>query len=464
MICECTGGFGTWNSEGTILFGTPHQPIHRISASGGKPARVFNFDTAREEATEAGPYFLPDGNHFLYSGFAKGDGASMLGSLDGKTRRFLFTNTESPALYAPNPAGGGWLLYVAGGQLFARPFNAEKGEITGGPALVADSIGGGASWSTSANGLLTFRHTYSHRSQLTWFDRKGAQVGTSAESGNLDRPRISPDQKTVAFVRTEARNSDIWLLDIARNASTRFTSNPGADGYPVWSTDGNRILFLSTRQHERVLMERPANGVSSETILLKEDAVRSKFYGVSMLFILPTGQTADGRRIVATEIYGSNAMVWLLSTVENVKPVLLAEGADATISPDGRWLLYVSNISRPEAFVQSLPKEAGGPPSVAGRWQISTAGGGNPVWRGDGKEIFYLASDGKMMAVPIESNENFFRPGAPKPLFQTRLLPGPFRDYDVARDGKRFLLNVPLADNENEPITVIVNWPKLLEK
>jgi hypothetical protein len=120
--------------------------------------------------------------------------------------------------------------------------------------------------------------------------------------------------------------------------------------------------------------------------------------------------------------------------------------------------LFSSGIARPDVFVQSVPPERGG------KWQISIAGGGNGVWRGDGKEIFYLSADGKMMSVAVESNETFFRPGTPKPLFQTRMIPSFFREYDVTRDGKRFLLNVPIADRGEEPITVIINWPKLLER
>jgi hypothetical protein len=126
------------------------------------------------------------------------------------------------------------------------------------------------------------------------------------------------------------------------------------------------------------------------------------------------------------------------------------------LSPDGQWLLFSSSVVRPEVFVQSVPPERGG------KWQISTAGGGNAVWRSDGKEIFYLAPDGKMMSVGVDSNGNSFRQGTPTPLFQTRMAPTPLREYDVTRDGKRFLLNAPIADSAEEPITVIVNWPKLV--
>ena len=139
---------------------------------------------------------------------------------------------------------------------------------------------------------------------------------------------------------------------------------------------------------------------------------------------------------------------------------------DGSFSPDGRWMLYASSpAGRHEVFVQSLPAEVGGAPNAVAKFQISTAGGSQPVWRADGKEIFYVALDGKMTAVPIEFGENFFRPGTPKPLFQTSLAAAPaLRDYDVTPDGQRFLLNQPVAEPGGPPITVIVNWPKLLQQ
>lgn len=145
---------------------------------------------------------------------------------------------------------------------------------------------------------------------------------------------------------------------------------------------------------------------------------------------------------------------------------------DGSISPDGRWLLYSSvPAARREVLVQSVPREVGGSDGAVGKWQISTEGGSQPVWRGDGKEIFFLAPDGTMMAVPVESSENSFRPGAPNPLFPTRLEFDPgvdlnrfSRQYDVTRDGQRFLLSQHVADATDAPITVVVNWPKLLEK
>src|SRR5262249_16118168 len=186
--------------------------------------------------------------------------------------------------------------------------------------------------------------------------------------------------------------------------------------------------------------------------------------GLPLATKLPTGLSPDGRWVVATEFTAGGVIVWFIPRLESLQPIRVAEGSDGAISPDGRWLLTVTALDHPTVFVEPLSDKAGGPPGGAPKWQISTAGGGSPAWRGDGKEIFYLAPDGTMMAAPVESGDNFFRPLSPKPLFQTRLLPARFRDYDVTSDGKRFLLNVLEAERGNEPITVIVNWPRLLKK
>jgi Tol biopolymer transport system component len=458
LICECAVGIGTWNSDGLILTNGRNAPIQRVSAAGGRPTTVFDFDRTRGEHWMGAPDFLPDGKRFIYGTFTP-QSSAVLASIDGKLRRPLFETRHSPAMYAPNPAGGGWLLYVDDGELLARAFDPAKGVVTGEPSLVVNTIPGGPSWSTSANGILAFRHDRANQSQLSWFSREGTALSAPIQTGNLNYPRISPDQKTIAFVRIEDRNSDIWLFDIPRNASARFTSEPEDDNYPVWSRDGSRIIHSSLRGNDRWIVERPANGVGQETLLRKGAGIRSPLLELPFNSLLPTDVSADGRWIITSEIAsGGTEVVSLLSREENAEPIRYTGAIDATLSPDGRWLLFSSGRIRPEVFVQSVPPQRGG------KWQISTAGGGNPVWRGDGKEIFYLAADGKMMSVVVESHENFFRPGASKPLFQTRMVPTVLREYDVTRDGHRFLLNVPVADQKEEPITVIINWPKLLQK
>jgi dipeptidyl aminopeptidase/acylaminoacyl peptidase len=409
------------------------------------------------------PDFLPGGTRFLYASLGK-ETACMLGSVSDGTRRYLFPNPESPALYAANPAGGGALFYIANGQLFARPFDPNGAQFLGDAKLIASGMGDGPVWSASANGLVAFRHRRPSRSELTWFDRAGTRLGALLEPGTLSHPRISPDQKSIAFVRTHGADSDIWLLDTRSRSLTRFTSDAGADGYPVWSHDGNRLTYSSTRGGERLIIGRSVNRLEPEAVLSRKRLVTSKYYGVPLLSLLPTAQSPDGRWIAATESFGASSNIWLVPNNGKGEPVRFTEGSDASVSPDGRWILYASGGSRPEIFVASVPVEAGGSSRSVGKWQISTAGGGNPVWRGDGKEIFYLAPDGKLISVPIESGETFFRPLPPRPLFQTRLISSLFREYDASADGKKFLLAVPSADDTNEPITVIVNWPRLLKE
>jgi serine/threonine protein kinase len=289
VICEYAAGAAAWNSQGTILFGLRDHPLQQVPASGGKPASLFGLDDSRGETWQAGPAFLPDGHHFIYDSAAN-EGGFVLASLDGKTRRLLAPVQNGASRYAPSPQGGGWLLYRTNNQLFARPLDPDKGQFTGEAALISDSIvGGGPGFSVSANGVLAFRHMRASLSQLTWFDRAGKQLSMPGESGNLKYPRISPDQTMAAFVRTEAGNPDIWLLDVAQNKSTRFTSDRGRDDFSVWSSDSSRIIYFSQREDEQLLVERPANSTGAETVLFKIPGVSSESSGVLYVSKVPTG-------------------------------------------------------------------------------------------------------------------------------------------------------------------------------
>jgi Tol biopolymer transport system component len=453
IIVDTTRGYGTSNAGGVTLFADVGKPVQRVATTGGTPAPVFELDGSRGEIAQNGPQFLPDGNHFLYMSNAQETGV-VFASLDGKTRRFLFAETNSPAYYAPNPAGGtGWLLYSVMNQLFARPFDPIKGEVTGQPVPIADSVNSGPTWSVSNNGVLMFRHFRPSQTQLTWFSRDGKPGGVVGEAGQLGRPRISPDQKTVALSRTSDGNSDVWLLDLVRNSTTRFTFEPGANSNPTWSADRQHVFYTSRRQNEFLLVERPASGIGAERIVTKTRAGA---------IATPSAASRDGQWLTLSEVGTGQVSLVLLSLADG-KSVPVAETASASqgsFSPDGRWLLYTLEVSgRNEVFVRTLPKEAGGS-GATGKWQISFSGGAQPTWRADGKEIFYLSPEGALMAVPFESAENFFRPGTPKELFQTR---NAF-SFDVTADGQRFLVNQPVSDSSVTPVTVIINWPQLLKK
>jgi Tol biopolymer transport system component len=457
IIADASGGsLGTSNADGVTLFSAVGKPIQRVSAAGGVPSPVFELDASRGEIAHNGPQFLPDGNHFLYVSNAREPGV-MFASLDGKTRRFLFAvgQSNSPVYYAPDPEGRtGWLLYsVLGGQLFARSFDPATGEVTGERVPLAESVPGGPSFSASNKGILMFRHNRPSPTQLTWFARNGKQVGVVGEAGTLGRPRISPDQQTVAFSRTSDGNSDVWLLDLARNSPTLFTLEPGAHSNPVWSADGQRLFYSSRRQNENLLVERPASGLGAERIVTQRGAGAAA---------LPSAASRDRQWLVVVENSIGQTRLALLSLVDD-KSVPVTETASASsgsVSPDGRWLLYTLNSDgRSEVFVRTLPKEAGGS-AAAGQWQITFSGGAEPKWSADGTEIFYLSPEGALMAVPVESGENFFRPGTPVELFQTREA----SSFDVTTNGQRFLVNQRVSDSSDTPVTVILNWPQLLKK
>ena len=462
-----------WNSEGTILVAMRDQPLHWVSASGGDPApRLWSG-------------YVPRGNLAGRAQLSAGWKALRLRQLctpKGAPCWHLWTarpaatwaRPESPG-YVPNPKGGGWLLYVTDGQLFARPLDPDKGQFTGEPVLVANAVGDLLGFSASTNGASRVP-SYARQSVSTHLVRSPGHAVERARrtrQSEISEDFAGPEDGCVCPHRG-AENADIWLLDLVRKQiGPVYLLIPGLDDYPVWSPDSSRIIFLSMRENERLLLERPADSTGSQTVLFKAPGDASVSFGLLFISKLPTSVSPDGRWVVASEWFAAGSIVWLIPRTGNGPPIRFTEGADGTVSPDGRWLLYATAgpdgrlgfaSSRPEVFVEALPRDPAGSRSADRKWQISTAGGANPVWRGDGKEIFYLGLDGKMMSVPVESGANFLHAGTPKPLFQTRLVPGGIRQYDVTRDGKRFLLNVPSPDSGDEPITVIVNWPKLLER
>jgi Tol biopolymer transport system component len=455
VICVTAGGPATWNSTGVILFGDDQGNIHRVPAAGGAPSIVF----ASGERLLHFPHFLPDGKRFVAHMTGKEIGV-LVGSLDGKTQPFPFPPATHAASYVPNPAGGGWILYRGAGtgtEAMAQPFDPDKGGFIGAAtAVVADPA---ISWTWSANGILAFRHSGGAigESQLTWFDRDGKQLGIAGDPGLIvpwGFPRISPDLKTIAFVRRDALQVDIWLFDTTRGIGTRFTSAPGINTAPNWSRDGSRIFYAA--RNGSTIVGQQANGLGGEAMIRSQPA--GQFY--------PTGVSPDSRWLVVLEAAPAPSRIVLFSLADG-KILPLVEGGqpiNGSISPDGQWLLYSSvPAHRREVFVQSLPADAGGPAVAVGRIQISTTGGTAPVWRRDGKEILYLALDGKLMAVSVKPGGIF---GLPQALFATRLNPQlqNLAYYDVTPDGQRFLIDQPVAHTGDVSITVIANWPALLAK
>jgi Tol biopolymer transport system component len=412
----------------------------------------------RGESAHRFPSFLPDGWHFLYLAFPTN--TIWVGSLDGKDATRLI-NADSQAEYA----APGYLLFVRQGTLMVQPFDADRAALNGEAISIAQQPmfdpGGSAAFSTSETGTLVVRTgPSSPTTQLMWVDRRGKSLGEIGQPGPYRNPAVSPDGTRIAIEALDFQNrtQDIWLIELAPGGASRFTFDPHNDIWPVWSPDGARIAFGSDRQAgEFDLYTKLSNGAASEELLLKSGAGT---------LAAPLSWSPDGALIVYRNYQPFSNMA-VLPLVGDRKPRPFEQvnfnQAQGQVSPNGRWLTYHSTESGTnEVYVQSFPKPGA-------KWQVSKNGGYHPKWRGDGTEIFYYGADGQLMAVTIKGDAAL-EIGATVPLFKPRLLNGPaaalgFRaQYDVTRDGQRFLLNVPVEDAPTPPITVVLNWTAGLKK
>src|SRR5262245_5939662 len=444
---------GTWNSDGTILFG-PAVGLFRIPAIGGEPVGMTGLDGG---AGFFQPYFLPDGRHFLYfQRSSAGSNALYVGQIDGLEKRRLL-DAESSAVYVPS----GQLLFVRQGTLFAQNFDAVRMEVTGNPFPVAENVrrtdanAPRVALSASAAGPIAYRAGFgSGQRQFVWFDRSGkeiAKVGASDNESSLE-PSLSPDGRQVALRRIVNGNSDIWFLELERAVLRRFTFDDTSESFPTWSADGKRIVFGSPRKDKVDLYLKSTSGSGNEELLLSTAQNKSAMdWSLDAHFLLFRSQTRDG-----------TYDLWAMSMDGERKPFPVVQTSfdepDGQFSPDGKWIAYQSNESgRFEIYIQPFP----GPGS---KTRISNNGGAQLRWRRDGKELFYVALDGRLMAVPIQfgANGQAVEPGAPVPLFVTRLggavTSSNRPQYMVSRDGQRFLMNTIAEEAGTSSITVILNW------
>jgi eukaryotic-like serine/threonine-protein kinase len=457
VICDDGGENArgmSWGSAGVILLGRKNL-IYRVPADGGSLTPVMQLDAARKETVHAVPVFLPDGNHFFYAiaSAEREKGGIFLGSLDGKTKSYLMPlgGRLNSIGYVPGH------LLLAGDDLIAQPFDEKSLTISGSPFPIVDGLG--IYWSASNNGMLLFQKasTASPNKQLTWFDRTGKQLGQLGAPANYLNIEISPAGDRVAVDTVADGNRDVWVIDVARAVPSRLTFDPASDWTPVWSPDGSQIAFASNRAGGTHVYLRPASGVGTDRLAFKSDSTE-----------IPVSWSRDGRYIVFSRFKtgGAGVDTWLLTLGGEPKASPFIESpfdkAQARISPDGRWITYVTNDSGTyQVVVQSFPDPNGG------RWQITAQGGIEPKWKHDGRELYYLALDGKLMAVPVTPDRTF-QAGSPTVLFQTPLVVNRAqsprdRRYDVAPDG-RFLVAVPAAAATQTPITVLVNWTGLTRR
>ena len=438
---------GTWDREGTIVFSRTAGPLYRISASGGEATVLTALDQSRQETGHFSPVFLPDGRRFVY-GAATDTGeepAIYLGSLDSKERKFLVNASSSGLAFAPP----GYLLFMRGETFMAQRFDTTKWEVLGEPFSIAEQVAG-SSFSVSDHGVLVYTVDDPGTDSLAWRDRSGKLIGRVNEPGIYKQIVLSPDEKRVAVERGQFRTSDIWLLELSSDILSRFSFHPARDADPIWSPDGQRVAFFCDRG---VLCQKSVGGSEVETLFDSE-----KLY-------FPEAWSPDGSTIVFHSFDSmqptlrNSVYAWQLG--EDEKPRRLLEDPfhkdELHISPNGKWISYNSNESgRSEVYVASFP-------DFSGRRQISRDGGCQALWRGDGKELFYLQLDGKLISVEAKAGSTL-ETGISKVLFQTgvNLYPG-FDQYCVTSDGQRFLFIEPV-EGKAEPIHVVLNWVEELER
>jgi serine/threonine protein kinase len=451
-LCDApTGRGGTWSKDGVILF-TPSGHLgvglYRISASGGTPVQITVPDKSLIEDSHRWPFFLPDGIHYLYSAIhlsGRRDLSSVyMGSLGSNEKRLVTKAGANAAYVAP------YLLFYRDQTLFGQPFDTRKLEPTGEPIPILTDIQywpriSEAVFAASGTGLLVAQKAGdSGASQLLWFDRKGQQIGIVLKPGIYGNISLSLNGKAVASDTTDpaSQNTDVWTYDLENQSAKRLTFDPAIDSTPIWSPDGSRMVFGSNRGTNFDLYLKDTNGAQEEKPILQEGPDR-----------FPTDWSRDGKYI----LYERGADLWFI-TIPEFHPTQFLKASSTLkggrFSPDGKWIAYSSNESgRWEVYVTSFPE-------AHGKWQVSNAGGVEPKWRGDGKELFYLSSDSKMMAVPVKTSSNF-DPGTPMLLFQANpremLATSEQFSYEVSQDGQKFLINTHLK-TAMTPMSVVLNW------
>ncbi len=453
VLCDALSANGAaWGSDGVILFGGS-EGISRISAAGGEPSLVTSTDPSRGETRHFFPQFLPDGQRFLFLAMSSKEETSgiYVGSLDSKDTRFLL-GTEVRAAYAPP----GYLLFLRDGTLFARALDPSNLEWRGEPVRIADSLAfnssiGRTTFSVSETGVLAYRTGGAGGvalKQLTWFDREGNRLGTVGPPAFTTSLAFSPDEKRVAVTRVdEAERQHVWIGELSNGDFSRFTFGQTRDRSVSWSHDGTRLFFSSDRNGTVGLYEKLASGAGEAELLL--DSAESKLLDSS---------APNGDLVYQSKNAQTGWDLWVLPEEgSEPEPYLRTEAQeqDGRLSPDGRWLAYSSDESgRDEVFVSGFP-------SPIGKWLVSTDGGRMPCWRKDGKELFYIAPDNRIVAVAVTVGSTFAR-GAPRPLFIAPVSRVGFTEFDVSSDGTRFLVNALADEGPGAPITVVLNWTAAL--
>ncbi len=449
---------GTWGPDGTIVFSPILGALQQVAASGGTPAPLTKLDLANGENAHRWPQFLPDGRRFLYwvrSSKPNRTGV-YLSSLDRPHEEVLVVESLSGGAYSP-PHGKtqGYLLWVRQNALVGQPFDPQRAQVSGEPVSIAGAEGVGtvgalnqSLFSLSNDGTLLFSGADDNY-QLTWFSRDGKASGTVGKPDRYAAVRISPDGNRAAMSLIDSSGQrDIWAMELARGLPNRLTSDGGL--VPVWSPDGHRIAYHDFGQAR--LFTIAAGGGDRQGMLESQDP----------LYI--NDWSPDGRLLMYTTSSPATFYdLWVQPTNGDRTPVPVLvtpfNESHGQFSPDGKWIAYTSNESgQEEIYVRSM--------AARGSTRASTSGGSFPRWPKDGKELFYISADGRLMAVSVATGAEGLEFGTPVALMHIAQPLGTFAyPYDVAPNGEKILALTPAGSEHNViPLTVIVNWEAGLKR
>jgi serine/threonine protein kinase len=451
-----SGRGAAWNRDGIILFcPSATGPLFKVPATGGEAVPVTRLETGQQ--SHRFPQFLPDGRHFIYfSPFGPSQGV-YAASLDGGPPKRL-TDADAPAAISTL----GFLIFLRQATLFAQAFDFKRQGLSGDPTSVAEQVAfdpiTAAPGFSVASGIVAYRTGSANAAQqLTWFDRSGKVLRTiGSRDATLRDVELSPDGKRIAVTRAVSGNQDLWLIDDTRGVPTRFTSDTAIDIRPVWSPEGSRIAFMSSRKGAFNLYWRLSSNVGPDELLMESGRGQVP---------VPTDWSSDGRFLLFQDRDAqTNFDLWVLPMSGDKKePIAFLKSAfeerNGQFSPDSKWIAYQSNSTgRAEISIKPFP----GPGE---EFTISKDGGAQPRWNKNGKEIFYISLDGKMMptSVKLSPDGRSAEVGTPVALFPVRIAGSPVsnidkQQYAVSSDGQRFLVNLAADEGAASPINLIYNW------
>ncbi len=439
---------GAWGANGNIIFGVNPKGLFRVSEMGGEPAALTELNPALGENSHRYPVFLPDGNRFLY--FARTSKQEHRGiyldSLDHKAQRRRVLVADGQFAFGRDPASGQYhLLTQQSGKIVAEQFDLQTGAVTGVSRVISEN---GGQVSVSETGLMVIRSETQDLSRLVWMDRSGREIGSIGPPGDYWDIRLSPDERSAAVTKHDYLSGyfAVWLVDLARGYLAPLSAEPNRCVAPVWSPD-SQFVFFSRSEEPRGIFRRAAQGSADEE-LFDRAAEGERISDISV----------SGEQILAERKQSNNRSTIVGTSRISYEWQAIGAAGEAQLhprfSPDGRWIAYDSNqTGEREVYVMDRAHQS---------HRVSSKGGMLPVWRGDGKEIFYLSQDGYLTSVDTAGSSGW-KASAPKPLFRVvlqKLIDG--TGFDVSRDGQRFLVILGKDRDAQSSLDVILNWTSLL--